>query len=325
MRKSTILAALLALPFAPQASAQDWTAVPHELVMTAPANQYVTDGAILWRLVHATILPGEEFTDIRIRFIASSSWLIEPCRDKAAPCRPNVLGRLDFRLRNQPTGAFDDATAEISIGGAASIDRPSFDLAYMAELVELFTAPGLTIAAKDGVWSISSSNGFRRSEWQPMPLQDATHAVAFAANFRLPLTQIGDCVIRQIIAAKDDQSPEARALRANIEEIATHWLMEPPTQTLTAESMKITVDNQIRLRRAALDLLTREEIIPQTATDALKIDRFAELTQKYGEEFLTRDYEQLRLAVEYEKRVLAAKQEHGGLTAAYICENLVAP
>lgn len=317
MRKSTILAALLALSFAPQASAQDWTAVPHELVMTAPASELTNQGAILWRLVHAEIRPGQEFTDIRIRFVASSPGPVTPCEDSATECFPNALGRLNFRLRNQPTGTPADATADITIGGAATIDKAQFDLAYMAELVALFTGRNLTISARDGTWTIASDEGFSETQWQPMSLRDASHAVAFAANFDLPPTQTGDCVIRQIIAARDDQSTEARAVRANIDEIAANWLLDTARRDNAA--------TLIRLRHVALGLLAREDEIPQTAADALKIEGFANLIQKHGEGFLTQDYEQLRLAAEYEKRVMAAKLRLDGLTPAYICENLVAP
>ena len=291
--------------------------MPDELVMTAPAQELVSQGAIMWRLVHARIQPGEEFTDIRIRFVAASPGPITPSVDSPDECYPNTLGKLDFRLRNQPTGAPDDATAEIGLGGVATIDRASLDLAYMAELVALFTGSRLKITPEDGAWSISSDTAFSATEWKPMSLRDASHAVAFAAHFQLSLAETGDCLIDQIIAAQGQQSPEALTLRASIKETAAYWMLDQFAQGTAAD--------QTRLRHTVLGLLAREDTIPPTAADALKIDYLANLNNKFGGDVLTRDYEQLRLAAEYEKRVIAAKTRLGGLTPAYICENLLSP
>ncbi len=322
MRKSTVFAAFLALPFAQQAPAQDWTAVPNELVMVAPTNELVNRGVLMWRLVHATILPGKEFTDIRIRFIGQPPPGIEPCADSpadsATECFPNAMGRLDFRLRNQPTGAPDDAAAAISLGGAATIDKASLDLAYLVSPTGLFAGQDLTITARDGGWSITSSEDFYGDTlWKPMSLRDTAQTVAFAANLGLSLHQIGDCVIDQVIAAQDDPSPQANALRANIAERATYWLLPPAAQNDWTD--------QRRLRHVALGLLAGEENIPQTPADALRIEYLAELVREHGDAFLTRDYEKLRLAAEYEQRLTAAAIRLGDLTPAYICENLLAP
>jgi hypothetical protein len=136
MHKSTLLGALLA-PFAcPQALAQDWRGLPgragHD---SGRRNELVSPGHHVASGAHARILPGEDFTDIRIRFLGPLPDQINPCVRQPAtirrPAIPMPMGKLDFRLRNQPTGAPDDATASIQPRRRGNDRQGHLDLAYL--------------------------------------------------------------------------------------------------------------------------------------------------------------------------------------------------
>ena len=77
-----------------------------------------------------------------------------------------------------------------------------------------------------------------------------------------------------------------------------------------------------RLRSIALLLLTRAETMPATADEALAAEPLKSLAERYGSDFVTRDFDRLRLAAIYEKRKSALGKLDPAEASKRICAHL---
>ncbi len=328
--KRTILGALIAaFACGTPVLAQGLRDLPGGLVMTeGPLNDMIAQGIVLPRFAHAENLPEGDFTRIRIRFLGSFWEQTNPCRDPGrddtAPCYPNAYGHLDFRIRtdpasDDPTRTDDDSTASIQLGGHAVIDRATYDLTYLGWPVAIFMADDLTLTRDGGDWLIASPRAAISTRWRPLPLADAADTVAFAASFGRSLTDLGPCILGQVIAMGDDIPPE---LAANITETGVSGPGAFPEIDQPANEPPAP---RARLRSIALLLLTRAETMPATADEALAAEPLKSLAERYGSDFVTRDFDRLRLAAIYEKRKSALGKLDPAEARKRICEHLAAP
>lgn len=319
-----LAAACLAIPAA--GFAESWSDLPAEMVLVNSTIEAAQTGLVIPRIVHARTRQAEgDFTQIDIHFLSAyfpENWVPGDCDDTSFDCMGNVQGSLQINRRNQPIGDNGDVTAQVNLGGSATIGQPMTDLAYHAEILGTLLAPGAQVSQEGSDWVITNGYGVLAPQvWRDMSLTDAADAALFIGDMAMSKQQIGSCVIDQISAI--DRTGEVS--QAEQELLAAMELSVGRARASAEESSagqdRSGMPDAIFRVLAAYSLAEAPGDLPDGAT-VLQSPALANQIKNFGEGALIGHTDQIVQAAAYMRRQMALEQLSTEDRVKIVCSDL---